>query len=98
MDKLVGKQKELDADGSGDITGKDFALLRKRNKKQEGGEMAMPPELATDLPPEVLEKPSNHEFAINLRKKTIFLPINSSISSNLILKKIENIFKLKNEN
>ena len=52
---LVGKQKELDADGSGDITGKDFALLRKRNKKQEGGEMAMPPELATDLPPEVLE-------------------------------------------
>ena len=45
---LVGKQKELDADGSGDITGKDFALLRKRNKKQEGGEMAMPPELATE--------------------------------------------------
>ena len=47
---LVGKQKELDADGSGDITGKDFALLRKRNKKQEGGEMAMPPELATEAP------------------------------------------------
>ena len=49
---LVGKQKELDADGSGDITGKDFALLRKRNKKQEGGEMAMPPELATEAPME----------------------------------------------
>ena len=49
---LVGKQKELDADGSGDITGKDFALLRKRNKKQEGGEMAMPPELATAAPME----------------------------------------------
>ena len=47
---LVGKQKELDADGSGNITGKDFALLRKRNKKQEGGEMAMPPELATEAP------------------------------------------------
>ena len=52
---LVGKQKELDADGSGNITGKDFALLRERNKKQEGGEMAMPPELTADLPPEVLE-------------------------------------------
>ena len=49
---LVGKQKELDADGSGDITGKDFARLRKRNKKQEGGEMAMPPELATEAPME----------------------------------------------
>ena len=49
---LVGKQKELDADGSGDITGKDFALLRKRNKKQEGGEMATPPELATEAPME----------------------------------------------
>ena len=49
---LVGKQKELDADGSGYITGKDFALLRERNKKQEGGEMAMPPELATEAPME----------------------------------------------
>ena len=49
---LVGKQKKLDADGSGDITGKDFALLRERNKKQEGGEMAMPPELATEAPME----------------------------------------------
>jgi len=49
---LVGKQKELDADGSGDITGKDFALLRERDKKQEGGEMAMPPELATEAPTE----------------------------------------------
>jgi hypothetical protein len=52
---LVGKQQELDLDGSGDITGKDFALLRERNKKQEGGEMEMPPEINTDLPPEVLE-------------------------------------------
>ena len=49
---LVGKQKELDADGSGNITGKDFALLRERNKKQEGGEMAMPPELTTEDPME----------------------------------------------
>ena len=49
---LVGKQKELAADGSGNITGKDFALLRERNKKQEGGEMAMPPELATEAPME----------------------------------------------
>ena len=49
---LVGKQKELDADGSGDIKCKDFALLRKRNKKQEGGEMAMPLELATEAPME----------------------------------------------
>jgi hypothetical protein len=49
---LVGKQKKLDADGSGDITGKDFALLRERDKKQEGGEMAMPPELATEAPME----------------------------------------------
>ena len=49
---LVGKQKEIDADGSGNITGKDFALLRERNKKQEGGEMAMPPELATEAPME----------------------------------------------
>lgn len=51
-----------------------------------------------DLPPEVLEKPSNHEFAINLRNKTIFLPINSSIRPKLILEKIEKIFKLKNGN
>ena len=47
---LTGKQQELDLDGSGNITGKDFALLRERNKKQEGGEMAMPPELTVEEP------------------------------------------------
>mgnify|MGYP003136716636 CR=1 FL=1 len=45
---LTGKQQELDLDGSGNITGKDFALLRERNKKQEGGEMTMPPELTAE--------------------------------------------------
>ena len=35
MDKLVGKQKELDANNDGQISGQDFKLLRKQ--KQEGG-------------------------------------------------------------
>lgn len=30
--ELVGNQDKLDADGSGDLTGKDFALLRKKGK------------------------------------------------------------------
>ena len=56
---LTGKQKKLDVDGSGDITGKDFALLRERNKKQEGGGINLPiqtenTEETADLPPEVL--------------------------------------------
>ena len=37
MDKLVGKQKELDANNDGQISGQDFKLLRKQ--KQEGGPM-----------------------------------------------------------
>ena len=38
MDKLVGKQKELDANNDGQISGEDFKLLReKRIKKAEGG-------------------------------------------------------------
>ena len=35
MDKLVGKQKELDANNDGQISGQDFKLLR--TQKQEGG-------------------------------------------------------------
>ena len=38
MDKLIGKQKELDANNDGKISGEDFKLLReKRIKKAEGG-------------------------------------------------------------
>jgi hypothetical protein len=38
MDKLVGKQKKLDANNDGQISGEDFKLLReKRIKKAEGG-------------------------------------------------------------
>ena len=37
MDKLKGKQKELDANNDGKISGEDFKLLRER--KQEGGSM-----------------------------------------------------------
>ena len=39
MDKLVGKQKELDANNDGQISGQDFKLLREQ--KQEGGPMSM---------------------------------------------------------
>ena len=38
--KLVGGQKELDKNNDGDITGEDFAIIRKeREGKQEGGMM-----------------------------------------------------------
>ena len=37
MDKLKGKQKELDANNDGQISGEDFKLLREQ--KQEGGSM-----------------------------------------------------------
>ncbi len=37
MDKLVGKQKELDANNDGQISGEDFKLLREQ--KQKGGSM-----------------------------------------------------------
>ena len=37
MDKLKGKQKQLDANNDGQISGKDFELLREQ--KQEGGSM-----------------------------------------------------------
>ena len=39
---LVGRQKKIDADGSGNITAKDFKLLRDGNKfvaKQYGGKI-----------------------------------------------------------
>ena len=39
MNKLVGKQKELDANNDGQISGEDFKLLREQ--KQEGGPMSM---------------------------------------------------------
>ena len=39
MDKLVGKQKELDANNDGQISGEDFKLLREQ--KQVGGSMSM---------------------------------------------------------
>ena len=35
MDKLVGKQKKLDVNNDGQISGQDFKLLR--TQKQEGG-------------------------------------------------------------
>jgi len=36
--KLVGNQKRIDADKDGEITGKDFAMLRDKTKKSEGME------------------------------------------------------------
>jgi hypothetical protein len=39
MDKLVGKQKELDVNNDGQISRQDFKLLREQ--KQEGGSMSM---------------------------------------------------------
>ena len=39
MDKLVGKQKEIDANNDGKISEEDFELLREQ--KQEGGSMSM---------------------------------------------------------
>ena len=39
MDKLIGKQKKLDANNDGQISGEDFKLLREQ--KQEGGSMSM---------------------------------------------------------
>ena len=41
MDKLVGKQKEIDANNDGQISGEDFKLLNERNQKQVGGPMSM---------------------------------------------------------
>tara|TARA_B100000123_G_C25685158_1_gene408270 strand:+ start:378 stop:1052 length:675 start_codon:yes stop_codon:yes gene_type:complete len=41
MDKLVGKQKEIDANNDGQISGEDFKLLNERKQKQEGGPMSM---------------------------------------------------------
>tara|TARA_Y100000361_G_scaffold101488_1_gene91241 strand:- start:39 stop:1529 length:1491 start_codon:yes stop_codon:yes gene_type:complete len=49
---LTGNQKKLDADGSGDINAEDFKILRA--KKQEGGEMAMPPEMMGNITPEAM--------------------------------------------
>ena len=46
---LTGNQKKLDADGSGDIDAEDFKILR--TKKQEGGEMTMPPEMMEEEVP-----------------------------------------------
>ena len=37
MDELKGKQKQLDANNDGQISGEDFKLLREQ--KQEGGSM-----------------------------------------------------------
>ena len=36
MDKLKGKQKELDANNDGKISGEDFELLRERKNKGGG--------------------------------------------------------------
>jgi len=49
---LTGNQKKLDADGSGDIDAEDFKILRA--KKQEGGEMVMPPEMMGNITPEAM--------------------------------------------
>ena len=59
---LTGNQKKLDADGSGDIDAEDFKILRA--KKQEGGEMAMPPELMqTDVPVDTYPNATPEEIA-----------------------------------
>ena len=48
MDKLVGKQKELDANNDGQISGQDFKLLRKQ--KQEGGSIDDQMQMAMNQP------------------------------------------------
>ena len=48
---LVGKQSEIDKDNDGEITSRDFAMLRQG--KQEGGSLMVPPEMegmADDMP------------------------------------------------
>ena len=49
---LVGRQSELDKDNDGEITSRDFAMLRQG--KQEGGSLMVPPEMegmmADDMP------------------------------------------------
>ena len=48
---LVGKQSEIDKDNDGEITSRDFAMLREG--KQEGGSLMVPPEMegmADDMP------------------------------------------------
>ena len=48
MNKLVGKQKELDANNDGQISGQDFKLLRKQ--KQEGGSIDDQMQMAMNQP------------------------------------------------
>ena len=48
MDKLVGKQKELDANNDVQISGQDFKLLRKQ--KQEGGSIDDQMQMAMNQP------------------------------------------------
>jgi len=48
MDKLIGKQKELDANNDGQISGEDFKLLRKQ--KQVGGSIDDQMQMAMNQP------------------------------------------------
>ena len=48
MNKLVGKQKELDANNDGQISGQDFKLLR--TQKQEGGSIDDQMQMAMNQP------------------------------------------------
>jgi hypothetical protein len=56
MDKLKGKQKKLDANNDGQISGEDFKLLRKQ--KQEGGSIDDQMQMAMGMTeePQIMEK------------------------------------------
>ena len=56
MDKLKGKQKELDANNDGQISGEDFKLLREQ--KQEGGSIDDQMQMAMGMTeePQIMEK------------------------------------------
>ena len=46
---LKGKQKNLDANKDGKISGDDFAMLRKREKMMEGGPVEVKADNAVDM-------------------------------------------------
>ena len=47
---LIGGQQQLDVTNDGILDEKDFKMLGKRSKKQEGGSMLMPLEMETEIP------------------------------------------------
>ena len=47
---LLGKQKELDANDDGKISGEDFKMLQKERMGKQEGSLMVPPEMESDMP------------------------------------------------